>query len=56
MRKIAISLEGLCDVLRGKSSHADISPQALSEKTNSDHAKEGESRETIPGFMKISSW
>lgn len=36
--QIAISLEGLCDVLRGKSSHADISPQALSEKINSDHA------------------
>ncbi len=36
--QIAISLEGLCDVLRGKSSQADISPQALSEKINSDHA------------------
>ncbi len=36
--QITISLEGLCDVLREKSSHADISPQALSEKINSEYA------------------
>ncbi len=36
--QITISLEGLCDVLREKSSRADISPQALSEKINSKYA------------------
>ncbi len=33
-----ISLEGLCDALAAKSSKADISPQALSSKINSDQA------------------
>lgn len=36
--QMTISLEGLCDVLREKSPNADISPQALSEKINSEHA------------------
>ncbi len=33
-----ISLEGLCDILREKSPESDISPQALSEKINSENA------------------
>lgn len=36
--KGVISLEGLCDILRGKSSESDMTPQALNKKINSKNA------------------